>query len=84
MLSRYESAIFYYSQATQLDPYLAIAYFLRGNCYSNAGDSFQAALDFTVTLDVCYFIHTFHFNLLIDSFFFFRYYNKIHILIMNL
>ena len=58
-LSRFESSIFYYSLALQLDPYLAIAYFSRGNCYFSAGDSFQAALDFTTVLDVFFFFSSF-------------------------
>ena len=53
-LSRYECAIYFYSQALHLDPYLAIAYFCRANCYRSAGDPFQGALDYTSALDVSY------------------------------
>lgn len=55
MLSRFECAIFYFSLAISLDPYFAIAYFCRACCYQSSGDSFQASLDFTSTLDVIIF-----------------------------
>ena len=52
LLSRYEAAIFYFSQALIIDPYFAMAFFSRANCYQFCGDSFQAAVDYTSVLDV--------------------------------
>jgi tetratricopeptide (TPR) repeat protein len=52
LLGRYETAIFFYSQALYLDPHFAMAYYSRANTYFNAGDYFQASIDFTSVLDV--------------------------------